>query len=339
MHIILMRSTYVCMGMILMVGCSDVPPEKPKKIVSVEVIQKQPFHVSIDLIGRIEPKHLSVLTAKAAGAVDFHVKPGDVLKKDALIASIQNNEAAFTVTLSGTESSVAKAQFERAQKLGSSRTMSQQEIDSKRLDFLRTQKQEADAQNRLENYQFLAPFDDGVVGVFKVREGAHMQPGDPLVTYYKPDEMVVNFGIPESIVSLITPATKVMIQGVALPLIGFQNMIDPITHMAPAYVNYTCKTCVIGGNVTVTLIVYRKENDISVPHDALTYSADGSTAHVYVVKDGKANLQPVTVGHVDKKRTQIVKGLNEGDRVVATGVTRLYPGIDVEVYTHDTKVV
>lgn len=238
---------FVILCISMLTGCSDAPPEQPKKVVSVEVIKKAPFDFSVDLIGRIEPKHSSVLTARAAGAVDFHAKPGDVLKKGALIASIQNNEAEFTVELSGTESDVSKARLERAQKLGSSRTMSQQEIDAKRLDFLRAQKQAADAQHSLENYQFQAPFDDGVVGVFKVREGAHMRVGDPLVTYYKPGELVVNFDIPESFMKYVTPETRVVIYGKNLPITGLQRMIDPMTYMAPAYVDFACENCVIGG--------------------------------------------------------------------------------------------
>lgn len=83
----------------------------------------------------------------------------------------------------------------------------------------------------------------------------------------------------------------------------------------------------------MTLILYQGKNDISVPNDALTYSADGKSAYVYLVKDGKAEMQPVTVGHIHKKLTRVLTGLKDGDQLIATGVTRLFPGVEVEIHS------
>lgn len=323
---------YVLMCAFLISGCSKSPPPMPKKVVSVEVVQKKPFQFSVDLIGVIEPKHVSVLAARASGAVDFYKQSGDILKKGDVIAAIQNDEVKRAAELSKREADLAQIQYERVEKLGHSKTMSQQEVDTKKMAFIRAQVQATEALNKLEDHQFIAPFDEGVVGVFKVREGAHMNVGDALVTYYKPGALVIHFDIPEPFVPFVKTGQDIIIDGKTLPLTGFQHMIDPASHMAPAYVDYTCDGCVVGSNTTLTLVMYKNESDISVPNDALTYSADGSTAFVYVVKEGKANPAPVKVGHRQHDRTQILSGLSVGDQVIARGTTRLFPGVAVEVY-------
>jgi membrane fusion protein (multidrug efflux system) len=80
----------------------------------------------------------------------------------------------------------------------------------------------------------------------------------------------------------------------------------------------------------VDLVIYEGEKDISVPKEAVYYTPD--QAFVYLVKDGKAALQPIKVGYSYKERTQIVDGLKDNDAVVAKGITRLYPGIDVAIF-------
>jgi multidrug efflux system membrane fusion protein len=54
-------------------------------------------------------------------------------------------------------------------------------------------------------------------------------------------------------------------------------------------------------------------------------------AFAYVVRDGKAVVQPVTVGITEGDRVSIIKGLNAGDVVVTDGMDRLRSGAAVEI--------
>jgi membrane fusion protein (multidrug efflux system) len=301
----------------------------PPKVVEVEHVKTAPFRFSVSLVGVIKPKYESVLTARVAGAVDTHLKAGDSVKKGDVIAEIQKADTQKNYDLAMKEAAIAKEQFERAQTLGHSKTMSKQDVESKRIEMMRAEKQTLDAKNRLEDSQFIAPF-DGIVGVFKVREGAHMNVGDVLVTLYQPGALVVTFDIPEEFIAKVNDQSNVMMRGKSFNLSGVQKIIDPESHMGPAFVNYTCDNCVVGSNIDVDLVIYEGEKDISVPKEAVYYTPD--QAFVYLVKDGKAALQPIKVGYSYKERTQIVDGLKDNDAVVAKGITRLYPGIDVAIF-------
>jgi multidrug efflux pump subunit AcrA (membrane-fusion protein) len=54
-------------------------------------------------------------------------------------------------------------------------------------------------------------------------------------------------------------------------------------------------------------------------------------AFVYLVRDGKAVVRPVTVGIVEAERASIAGGLDAGDEVITDGVDRLRDGSAVEV--------
>ena len=52
---------------------------------------------------------------------------------------------------------------------------------------------------------------------------------------------------------------------------------------------------------------------------------------VYVVRDGKAVVRPVTLGITESDRAAITSGVNAGDVVVTNGIDRLREGSAVEV--------
>lgn len=69
-------------------------------------------------------------------------------------------------------------------------------------------------------------------------------------------------------------------------------------------------------NVTVTVTTFSQENVLSVPREALHY--EGGQYYVYKVAGDRLDRLPVTIGTITLTEVQIVKGVNEGDRV-ATG--------------------
>lgn len=73
-----------------------------------------------------------------------------------------------------------------------------------------------------------------------------------------------------------------------------------------------------GYRVFVTLITWEGEDILQVPQSAL-FRAGGAWA-LFVVKEGRAALRPVTVGYMSGDWTEILAGISEGERVIA------YPG-------------
>ena len=73
-----------------------------------------------------------------------------------------------------------------------------------------------------------------------------------------------------------------------------------------------------------------------VPEEAVI--AEASSSYVYVVKDGKAWRQQVTVGRRAYGVAEILSGLTPNERVVTRGTNKLRDGAAVEVIEATAEV-
>ena len=81
--------------------------------------------------------------------------------------------------------------------------------------------------------------------------------------------------------------------------------------------------------VNVRLLADTQRSQLVIPAAAVQQGPEGT--FVYVVRDGKAVVRPVTVGISESDHAAITKGLNAGEVVVTDGIDRLREGSAVEV--------
>jgi RND family efflux transporter MFP subunit len=83
------------------------------------------------------------------------------------------------------------------------------------------------------------------------------------------------------------------------------------------------------GTIVTTKLIVREENAVTVPSVAVQRSQSGD--FVFLVKDGKAVTQPVTVSRTSGGRSVIAKGLSGAETVVIDGQLLLSNGTPVEI--------
>jgi membrane fusion protein, multidrug efflux system len=185
------------------------------------------------------------------------------------------------------------------------------------------------AKIEVEKLLIKAPF-DGVVGVFRYRDGAYVQPGTVIVSVYDPADAIVELDIPSNIVAKVNDDQPVTVNGHPYTLTHVQRLVDENTHMCPALIDVPTHNFVIGASVDVDLTLEQHKGVLVLPSDAV-FLRNGES-FVYKVEDEKAVLVPVILGIREKDRVEIVSGLSEKDVVIACNQTRLYPGISVRIY-------
>ncbi len=84
----------------------------------------------------------------------------------------------------------------------------------------------------------------------------------------------------------------------------------------------------LGYNATVDIKVLSKEQVIAVPATAV-FEEDGRR-HVFVVEEGKARRREVREAEKTAEWVQVVSGLDEGERIVVEGVSKVKEGQKVE---------
>jgi membrane fusion protein, multidrug efflux system len=81
------------------------------------------------------------------------------------------------------------------------------------------------------------------------------------------------------------------------------------------------------GTLVTARLTFREEQAVTVPSTAVQVSQTGT--YVFVVKDGTATVQPVTVARVVDDESVIEKGLSGGETVVTNGQLQLANGTKV----------
>jgi membrane fusion protein (multidrug efflux system) len=236
--------------------------EKNAKVVEVFTLDVKNVTQSVRLIGTIEAKKSSILTAKVSGTLDYVAHTGQKISKGELIAKLENADLEKAYSLSQSAEKNAEDQYVRIQELEKRKLARKEAVEDRKNQWIETQKNLNEAKRALEQTLFIAPF-DGTVGGYKLREGAQVQVGAPIVSFYDPSELIVTFDIPTDILKIIqTPfpqahdqGHKVIIDGKKIIVPHIQRMVDPDTRMSPAYVNYSCPNCIVGSNIPLDFIV------------------------------------------------------------------------------------
>lgn len=327
--------TSFCLPILMSILCF-AEEKKEVKVVEVEKVAFKNITQSVRLIGTLEARKSSTLSAKTTGTLDYVAIPGQKISKGDVIATLENADLEKAFTLSTSAEKNAKDQYDRILELEKSKLARKQDVEDRKNQWIEAQTAQNAAKIALERTRFIAPF-DGIVAGFKIREGAQVQVGDPIVSFYDPTELIVAFDIPTAVLKLIKGKSdhahdqeqKVIIDGKKMSVPNIQKIIDPDTHMSPAYVDYSCDDCVIGSNIPLDFVVAKHHKVLVVPYEAM-FMREGRT-YVYVVKDNKAVLCPVTSGIRGKHKLEITSGIAVGDLVIIRGQERLSPDLEVKI--------
>lgn len=328
------------------------------RVVSVEIAkaEKKDVPVDVDSIGTVTPMSSVALKSRVETtivAVHFQdgarVKEGDLLftldarQIDAQIAQAEGNLARDRSQLE-----LAQRDFKRYSDLIGKGATTQVSVDNaKTATDTATATIQAD-QALLDNLkvqksytQITAPI-SGRISAASVKVGNFVRPADtaPLATINQMAPVYVTFAVPQRILSDLRDGMKDDLSSVVATIPGsgksetgkiamVENTVDPTTGMV------TVRGIMGNGNELLwpgilvnTKLIVRSEQAVIVPSVAVQRSQSGS--FVFVVRDGKAVVQPVTVSRTSSGISVIGTGLVGDEDVVTDGQLLLSNGIAVE---------
>lgn len=85
--------------------------------------------------------------------------------------------------------------------------------------------------------------------------------------------------------------------------------------------------------VNVRLQLANLTDQVVLPTDAIHHGADHS--YVYLINEGKAQIQPIKIGLTQGNRASVIEGVNEGDVIVLEGYDQLRNGRQVRILNDD----
>ncbi|HAT42666.1 MAG TPA: multidrug transporter subunit MdtA [Rheinheimera sp.] len=281
-----------------------------------------------EVLAQIDPALYQVKLAQAEGQLQQN------------LAQLKNAEADLALYAQLKEkNSISRQQYNAQQAL----------VNQLRGSLKSNEAQVAAAKLELSWTQIKAPI-SGRTGLRKVDVGNLVQANnaDGLVTITQSEPIYVSFSIPEAQLQALRVAVKQAQEGggkLAVEawdraeqqllsrgeLTTLDNQIDVATGTLKLKAEFANADGSLFPNqfVNVRLTIAEKTNAMTIPQDAVQYSAEGP--FVYVIVDKKAEKRPLTLGVADNGRIEILKGLQAGEQVVMEGLDRLRPGREVEV--------
>ncbi len=195
-----------------------------------------------------------------------------------------------------------------------------------------------------EQIDVVSPVKGRVLKVMQQSEGA-VQPGVPLLEIGNPAALEIVVDVLTSDAVHIRPGASVSIErwGADQPLRAHVRLVEPsaFTRVSALGVEEQRVNVIIdldeprsvwaalgdGYHVEARIVVWEGDGVLQVPASA-TFRREPGWA-VFRVADGKAQLVPITIGHVSTERVEVLRGLHEGDPVIVHPSDRVSDGTRV----------
>ena len=329
--------------MILFVGCSkDENVEKPKPkapLVKVEELKPSSITKSIMLTGTVEAKVIANVIAPADGYIEkLNVAENDFVKKDKQLAAISTQERASLVSQTKNKVESFELQIQNVSLNNNERSQLQLQLEQakKELEY---------AEKLFLGVPVISPLNGTVTQKF-IEAGSAVSVKQNLFTIVDFNSLIIKSSVSEDLFSKINLGDKLKVKFNAFPEKEFAakvtlkyQQIDPVTRNFPVELKLLNGTKEItpGMMAELELITDKKDKALTVPNDVFIVNQKGEKL-VYVVKDPPtgqagtvAHQKIVTTGLSNEKVTEVISGLNEGEKLVVMGQELLKDGMKVMV--------
>jgi len=309
-------------------GGTEVVASAPQEIVLNDVISA---------IGSARGTRSVTLQAEVEGQVTaIRVAAGDVVQAGQLVAELDSEAARIALDRASLILSDSRATSARVGVLQARGAVTDLQVQDADLALKTAELQYRAAQFELSRHRIEAPI-GGTVGLLEVEVGDRVRTGDQITRIEDQSSLIVDFRVPERIVSRLALGLGVKVVPLADPdlmldgkIFALDNRVEEAsrTLMVQAAIANTDNRLRAGMAFSITL-TFQGEAHPAVDPLAIQWGSAGS--FVWVVREGKAVQLPARIVQRNAASVLIAADLMPGDLVVTEGVQALRPGADVKI--------
>lgn len=318
-------------------------PTRPVLVQRVAYLDSRPERA---FVGAVRPRVETDLGFRVGGKVARRlVEVGDRVRAGQSLAALDETDLrlqveqaeaemrAATASLRQAEADLVRSESLTAKGYAASASLDRQQAvtEEARGRTLRAERAVTLARNA-RSYAVLTADADGVVTGTSVEPGQVVTSGQAAIRLAKTGEKEAVVSIPESLIGLAHGRAGVTLwsnpgKRYEAKLREFAPAADPVTrtYLARFSVSQADEAVQLGMTATVTVAASEGARVARLPLSALFNQGAGPAVWT-VGTDGHAVLKPVDVSAYEARDVLVARGVEEGDRVVALGVSKLDPG-------------
>jgi len=301
------------------------------------VVLGQPFSDFLSLSGSIEPNEVVNLRSEISGIVEtLNFSEGGNVASGQVLIKINDAELKAQLAQAKTRNSLAAENERRAQLLLEKEAISQEEYDIASADHRTAESQIQLIEAQLVKTAIRAPF-SGTIGLRNISQGSYITPTTDIAQLVDVSKVKLEFSIPERYATKVKIGTTVRfsVQGTSDEFTASVYAVEPLVETATrtlrvrAMADNRDSRLIPGIFANVIFPLETVERGLLVPAEALIPIQNGKK--LFIKKNGLAKEVLVETGARTDADVLVVKGINEGDTVLTSGVMSLRDGSPVNV--------
>jgi len=337
--------------------------------IEVAQVERGSIESKLDFLGNITAsQEVKVYSTVPTRIVNMKVDVGDAVKKNQILAIVDNEKIKQAVIQAEAGLEAARAQFKnieaewtRTQKLYEANAISKSQFDAlnAQREAARSSVKQAEAglatmRNQMSDSYITAPI-SGVIASRLLEEGDQAAPAIPVFSIVKMNPVKIQIEIVENQIGLVKVGQKAHIKVESYPTVQFEGKIfklnptlNPITRTIGAEVlvenpEYKLKP---GMFARVEIIIDKHEDVLVIPKYAIlentrleylggeiTNSRVVVEKFVFICQDTIALKRFIRTGIENGNRIEIIEGLDDNEEIVIVGQHNLDDSSRVEIIT------
>ncbi|HET6245769.1 MAG: efflux RND transporter periplasmic adaptor subunit [Bacteroidetes bacterium] len=281
-------------------------------------------------------EEMNIQSEVSGRIIKINFEEGSTVNKGQILVKLDDLELKSLLQKSVLEKKLLDNKEKRQKKLLEIEAISQEEYDISQnaVDVLSAHIAMLRAQ--IQKTEIVAPF-NGRIGLRNVSEGAIISPTTLIASLQDYSLIKLDFSVPEKYASQINSNTKILFtlegseEKYEAKVHAIEPRIDPVNRSLKIRAICSNKDRKILPGAFANVQVQLGEATLSIMIPTQAVIPDISGAKVYILKNGKASLSPVTTGLRTDIEISITSGINEGDTVITSGILQLKPGMPVLV--------
>ena len=306
--------------------------------VSSKTIQLEETSGTLSFPGTFEAQKETKLSAESQGKINqMYIEVGSHVRKGQLLIQLDNALLKLQLESADVQIEQLQADVNRFIILADADAIQKIQLEKAQFALKAAKIQRSTLIEQVNKTSIKAPF-DGIITAKLTEVGAFAAPGVPLLQLSDIATLRFTVNVSERDLSHFVENKVYNVTADAfpsLPLSGKAILIGSKATMGSSFpiqldVKNTA-TFILKSGMFGKVMIHTGEEEMGILIPSSAIVGTSSKRQVYVIKNDRATLQTVKIGHYINNKAVILSGLTSGDQIVTKGLHNLYNGAKVKI--------